>query len=577
MKKIFIIIATFAISCLAIAQQHLTTGEYWFDSNYNSRTILGVTPSAGFLFNSGIDCNTLGTGLHVINLRFRQTGGQWSNTVSQLFLKTPQAFSNSIAACEYWLDNNYSGRMSQAVTPSATLNLQTAIDFAGISTGVHVFNIRFRQSNGAWSSVSSQIFTKVSPETGSESQITLCEYWLDDSYETKVSQPVSPTGNYTLISGIDFSTVAGGNHEFNIRFKQSNGAWSSVISQIFVKTPLEIDNNTLVSYEYWLDNDYNSRITQAIAPASTFFFASEIDLSSVSAGIHSFNMRFRQSNNTWTGAVSQMFLMQPVTEGSNLIVAYEYWFNEHFDQRTPVSIAPGNIYTAISNPNIDNSDRFLNIFHARFRDANNSYTYVDEYFYSIDLSLTLLLENLYEDGFMRKAQNEAGDNFPGTIADTVTVQIREGTAPYKVLLNFHGVELNTDGSCQLQQHGNNFVNLPDDNNTTFYMVIKHRNSVETWSQAVPIVPESSYNFTDSETKAYGNNLKAANGVYLIFGGDVNQDGVVDTADITPVDNDSGNYLSGYLVSDVNGDGIVDTGDMTIVDNNAATYVGTVIP
>lgn len=116
MKKIFIIIATFAISCLAIAQQHLTTGEYWFDSNYNSRTILGVTPSAGFLFNSGIDCNTLGTGLHVINLRFRQTGGQWSNTVSQLFLKTPQAFSNSIAACEYWLDNNYSGRMSQAVT-----------------------------------------------------------------------------------------------------------------------------------------------------------------------------------------------------------------------------------------------------------------------------------------------------------------------------------------------------------------------------------------------------------------------------------------------------------------------------
>jgi uncharacterized membrane protein YciS (DUF1049 family) len=358
MKKIFIILAIFAMSFTVGAQQQLTTGEYWFDSNYNSRTSLQVTPAAGFLINSGIDCNALGTGLHVINLRFRQTGGQWSGTTSQLFLKTPQAGANSITDCEYWLDNNYSGRVSLELAPSTTLNLQTAIEFSGISTGVHMFNIRFRQSNGSWSSVSSQTFMKVPPETGSDSQITLCEYWLDDSYETKVSQPVSPTGNFTLISGIDFSAVAEGNHEFNIRFKQSNGAWSSVISQIFVKTPLEIDNNMLVSYEYWLDNDYDSRITQAIAPASAFFFASEIDLSSVSAGIHSFNMRFRQSDDTWTGTVSQMFLKQPVTEGPNSMVSYEHWFNEHFEQREVINISSGKIYSAISNLNIDNADRF---------------------------------------------------------------------------------------------------------------------------------------------------------------------------------------------------------------------------
>ncbi|MBK6964712.1 MAG: hypothetical protein IPH20_12420 [Bacteroidales bacterium] len=67
------------------------------------------------------------------------------------------------------------------------------------------------------------------------------------------------------------------------------------------------------------------------------------------------------------------------------------------------------------------------------------------------------------------------------------------------------------------------------------------------------------------------------GQYTIYSGDVNQDGIVDTGDITPVDNDAANYAAGYLVSDVNGDGITDTADMTIVDNNAAGYVGSVTP
>jgi uncharacterized protein (DUF2141 family) len=61
-------------------------------------------------------------------------------------------------------------------------------------------------------------------------------------------------------------------------------------------------------------------------------------------------------------------------------------------------------------------------------------------------------------------------------------------------------------------------------------------------------------------------------VFAIFSGDVNQDGSVDTADMTPVDNDAGNYALGYLPTDANGDGTVDTSDMTIVDNNAAGYV-----
>ena len=72
-------------------------------------------------------------------------------------------------------------------------------------------------------------------------------------------------------------------------------------------------------------------------------------------------------------------------------------------------------------------------------------------------------------------------------------------------------------------------------------------------------------------------LLMTDGHCAIFGGDVNQDGSVDTADMTPVDNDASAFATGYLITDVNGDGMIDTGDMTIIDNNAAAFVSSIMP
>jgi hypothetical protein len=113
----------------------------------------------------------------------------------------------------------------------------------------------------------------------------------------------------------------------------------------------------------------------------------------------------------------------------------------------------------------------------------------------------------------------------------------------------------------------------------YFIVIKHRNSLETWSSS-PVSFSSnsmSYNFTTEASQAFGDNLKQMSGVFVIYGGDVNQDGVVDSADMTPVDNDAAVYLAGYLPADVNGDGIIDTADITIIDNNSASYTGVIAP
>ncbi|MBM3404804.1 MAG: hypothetical protein FJY10_07940, partial [Bacteroidetes bacterium] len=50
---------------------------------------------------------------------------------------------------------------------------------------------------------------------------------------------------------------------------------------------------------------------------------------------------------------------------------------------------------------------------------------------NITLNLKVYLEGLYNgEGQMRKAQNETGNQFPGNVADQITVQLHESTAPY---------------------------------------------------------------------------------------------------------------------------------------------------
>lgn len=113
---------------------------------------------------------------------------------------------------------------------------------------------------------------------------------------------------------------------------------------------------------------------------------------------------------------------------------------------------------------------------------------------------------------------------------------------------------------------------------SYYLVIKHRNSIELWSAAgINFVKGESvgYDFTTAASQAYGDNeVEIAPGVYAMLSGDCNQDGYVDPLDLSLVDQDSFNYIAGSaLQTDINGDQFVDPLDLSIVDQNSFNYVG----
>lgn len=156
--------------------------------------------------------------------------------------------------------------------------------------------------------------------------------------------------------------------------------------------------------------------------------------------------------------------------------------------------------------------------------------------------------------------------------DTVTVQLRTQSWPYLVV---------DEDRFLLNSNGYGIANFPGaTGGSSYFIVVRHRNSIETWSKTTQQFQSGfpiAYDFTTSRTKAYGDNMKFKSGKYCIYSGDVNQDGTIDVIDLSMIDNDVSFFFSGYVVTDLDGDNFVDIADLTIADNNAYNFVSRVRP
>ncbi len=155
--------------------------------------------------------------------------------------------------------------------------------------------------------------------------------------------------------------------------------------------------------------------------------------------------------------------------------------------------------------------------------------------------------------------------------DSITVELRNSVSPYNLIESKRGM-----GGKGLKRRIDFFTAL---NSTPYFIVVKHRNSIETWSSSAKTFTDGTlyYDFTLANTQAFGNNLINSGGKWSIYTGDVNQDGIVDGTDVSFVDNDavSGNYGTG--INDLNCDGAIDVSDLSFIDNNSTFSIGVITP
>jgi photosystem II stability/assembly factor-like uncharacterized protein len=109
--------------------------------------------------------------------------------------------------------------------------------------------------------------------------------------------------------------------------------------------------------------------------------------------------------------------------------------------------------------------------------------------------------------------------------DSIIFELRESFAPY-ALVTSSGAMLQTNGIANA-----NFNSL----NGNYYLVIKHRNTLPTWS-ALPInfsSPNVQYDFTNASNKAYGQNMKEMEpSVWAFYTGELNGDENIDLSDFS---------------------------------------------
>lgn len=166
--------------------------------------------------------------------------------------------------------------------------------------------------------------------------------------------------------------------------------------------------------------------------------------------------------------------------------------------------------------------------------------------------------------------NQGVHTNPSLDADTLQVQLREPNAPYNLVFQ-KNVILKQDGSLSVASTG--IIGQ------SYYLVIKHRNHIASWStHPILINTLTQYDFSIAANRVYGDNQhEVESGIFAFYTGDINQDGIIDGLDYNEWENDSNNFAGGYFSTDLNGDGIVDGLDFIYWEQNNNNFIGAVWP
>lgn len=191
---------------------------------------------------------------------------------------------------------------------------------------------------------------------------------------------------------------------------------------------------------------------------------------------------------------------------------------------------------------------------------------------TVNLNLSAFMQGFYVgNGSMTPAPYIATGSGANNIADSLTVELHDPTTNTTLF----------SSPALLETNGTSNINFPAaTNGKTYYIALKHRNSIATWSSN-PVAfnaAGTTYDFSSGQSQAYGGNLvDDGNGVFLIYSGDINQDGSIDFNDYPGLDIASSLGILGYDPNDLNGDASVDFNDYPIIDVNSSNGIISIKP
>lgn len=354
MKKLIILVFAGLIS-LSFNSSKIQNGEYWFDSDYTSRQPVAATGSSDLMLANQIDVSELFNGLHTVSFRFIDDNNKWSSPTTRFFIKddaTIDLLTSNIVAYEYWFDGNLSRLTTEQVSPLASLSFNELIDVTPLFKGLHTVHIRFKTKE-SWSSTYSHFFIKAETRSNNPTnKIAKIEYWFDTNLAIKITSDISDKSHITLSDQLNTDSLYEGLHTIHYRFMDKSNLWSSVVSRFFVNldSSMQMSNNKTTQLEYWFDN--NTSQTEIVeTTGENLLLIKKVNTENLTAGLHTFSMRFMDAAQNYSSAVSQFFVKQTMAHQSNSIVAYRYWLNDSIIHAANIDLPESDI-TVLDSLNI---------------------------------------------------------------------------------------------------------------------------------------------------------------------------------------------------------------------------------
>jgi PKD repeat protein len=131
----------------------------------------------------------------------------------------------------------------------------------------------------------------------------------------------------------------------------------------------------ILGYEYWCDTIQSSHVFVPIAPQQQFLLDTSLSFPGVEKGLHSFHIRFQQSNGFWSQTSSGYFFK--TGEAANtpgLIDAYRYWVEGEDTVVTVYLSTPVSPYNLTTSLDLSWVDKGPNYLYIQLRDEQQNWS-----------------------------------------------------------------------------------------------------------------------------------------------------------------------------------------------------------
>lgn len=307
-----------------LCAQSLTRLEYWFDDDFADRRSISLSGSDATVEKS-LSTDGLDNGVHKICFRSLRSDGKYTAISSSLFFKQ---YSDSGETFEYWLDDDYEGRVRMNIANTED-EQELTFDLSDEQLcpfGFHQLHFRVAQAGKGMSATYTTGIWK--RQLGTATQL---EYWFDNDIENSkiLDGKLASSGDaYIFNTDIDMSALSVGVHLLNYRPCDSK---TQLVGMVQSTTIMKVPSGIASQVEYWFDDDMaNSKILTGHLSSDEggYIINADLDVSQLSVGMHRLNYRACDKENNLYGAI----ISSPVLKVPSGIASHvEYWFDDDIE------------------------------------------------------------------------------------------------------------------------------------------------------------------------------------------------------------------------------------------------------